>query len=359
MGSWTWGQQINSPQNEKELLISTRFIPLSHPHSGAGASLASPNPRDFPEVMHAELYRGNNSQTSAGALHCSSSSNTFVPLLPGNEAPQELSSDSTQHALTNDDDTSKILSSSPNGPMKACSSNQKCMSPPQIQLKDMSLRTSPNLTNEQTIIRLGTPSVRSFSWCSNSKYGIPQVKIHPNDSNGGHFSLLRSFLSYLNPLSYLGTANSSNSEQESQNGTWGYQPNPALQNNLRARGTERPFTHPSSDQSGSTTSRSDERSKQPTASRWEQHSHIEAWWEWWSIQWQKRRLEWELYTVWWQQRQQVVCQTKWLKSLLATYSRSPAAWVAWPPLGHATFLDLFLFDFKNVFLNSHFVNIFL
>ena len=203
-GELNMGAANHSPQNEKELLISTRFIPLSHPYSGAGVSSASPNPRDSPEVMHAELYRGNNSQTSAGALHCSSSSNTFVPLLPGNEAPQELSSDSTQQAWTNDDDASKILSSSTNGPMKACSSNQKCMSPPQIQLKDMSLRPSPNLTNEQTIIRQGTPSVRPFSWCRNSKYGIPQVKSHPNDSNGGHFALVRSFLSYLNPLSYLG-----------------------------------------------------------------------------------------------------------------------------------------------------------
>ena len=44
-----------------------------------------------------------------------------------------------------------------------------------------------------------------------------------NDSNGGYFALLRSFLSYLNPLSYLGsTANSSNSEQESQNSMWEY-----------------------------------------------------------------------------------------------------------------------------------------
>nr|CAN77361.1 hypothetical protein VITISV_011036 [Vitis vinifera] len=159
-----------------------QITPLSHPHSGAGASSASPNPRDFPEVLHAELYRGNNSQTSAGALHWSSSSNTLVPLRHGNEAPQELSSDSAQHALTKDDDTPKILSSSPNGPMQACSSNQKCVSPPQIQLKDTSLRPSPSLTNEQTIIRLGTPSVRPFSWCSNSKDGIPQVKSHPNDS---------------------------------------------------------------------------------------------------------------------------------------------------------------------------------
>lgn len=132
--------------------------PLSHPHSGAGASSASSNPRDFHEVMHAELYRGNNSQTSDGALHWSSSSNTFVPLLPGNEAPQEFSSNSGQHALTNDDDAPKTLSSSLNGPMKACSSNQKCVSPPQIQLKDMSLRPSPSLTNEQTIIRLD-------GWC--------------------------------------------------------------------------------------------------------------------------------------------------------------------------------------------------
>ncbi|XP_059595514.1 protein tesmin/TSO1-like CXC 3 isoform X1 [Vitis vinifera] len=159
-----------------------QITPLSHPHSGAGASSASPNPRDFPEVLHAELYRGNNSQTSAGALHWSSSSNTLVPLRHGNEAPQELSSDSAQHALTKDDDTPKILSSSPNGPMQACSSNQKCVSPPQIQLKDTSLRPSPSLTNEQTIIRLGTPSVRPFSWCSNSKDGIPQIKSHPNDS---------------------------------------------------------------------------------------------------------------------------------------------------------------------------------
>ena len=49
--------------------------------------------------------------------------------------------------------------------------------------------------------------------------------------------------------------------------------NPALQNNLRARGTERPFTRPSPDQSGSTTSRSDERSKQPTASRYGSNIH--------------------------------------------------------------------------------------
>ena len=158
-------------------------------NKGAGASSASPNPRDFPEVLHAELYRGNNSQTSAGALHWSSSSNTLVPLRHGNEAPQELSSDSAQHALTKDDDTPKILSSSPNGPMQACSSNQKCVSPPQIQLKDTSLRPSPSLTNEQTIIRLGTPSVRPFSWCSNSKDGIPQVKSHPNDSTSNQWLL--------------------------------------------------------------------------------------------------------------------------------------------------------------------------
>ena len=56
---------------------------------------------------------------------------------------------------------------------------------------------------------------------------------------------------------------------------------------------------------------------------------------------------------------QAVCQTKWLRSPFATYSRPSAAWFARPPLGHVAFLVFFLFDFWKWFLKSPFVNIFL
>jgi hypothetical protein len=42
-------------------------------------------------------------------------------------------------------------------------------------------------------------------------------------TNGGYFAYARRILSYMNPFSYLGGgANSSSSEQESQNGIWQY-----------------------------------------------------------------------------------------------------------------------------------------
>lgn len=44
-----------------------------------------------------------------------------------------------------------------------------------------------------------------------------------NGSNQGYWALLKTALSYVNPLSYLGGgASSSSSAQESQSGTWQY-----------------------------------------------------------------------------------------------------------------------------------------
>lgn len=89
-----------------------------------------------------------------------------------------------------------------------------------------------------------------------------------NRSNEGYWGLMKRVLSYVNPLSYLtgGSASSSNSAQESQSSMWQYNPNPALQNNLR--GTGRSYTVHSSDQNIPAPGKNDsKKSKQTTSSR--------------------------------------------------------------------------------------------
>ncbi|KAF5945001.1 hypothetical protein HYC85_015229 [Camellia sinensis] len=89
-----------------------------------------------------------------------------------------------------------------------------------------------------------------------------------NRSNEGYWGLMKRVLSYVNPLSYLagGSASSSNSAQESQSSMWQYNPNPALQNNLR--GTGRSYTVHSSDQNIPAPGKNDsKKSKQATSSR--------------------------------------------------------------------------------------------
>ncbi|CAA2993993.1 plant UBX domain-containing 11 [Olea europaea subsp. europaea] len=72
-----------------------------------------------------------------------------------------------------------------------------------------------------------------------------------NGSNQGYWALLKTALSYVNPLSYLGGgASSPSSAQESQSGTWQYSPNSSVVNNPRGVG------RPSTDQNTSTSSRS-------------------------------------------------------------------------------------------------------
>ncbi|KAL2470190.1 Plant UBX domain-containing protein 11 [Abeliophyllum distichum] len=72
-----------------------------------------------------------------------------------------------------------------------------------------------------------------------------------NGSNQRYWALLKTALSYVNPLSYLGGgASSSSSAQDSQSGTWQYSPNSSLGNNPRGDG------RPSTDQNPSTSGRS-------------------------------------------------------------------------------------------------------
>ncbi|GMP86446.1 hypothetical protein CsSME_00039221 [Camellia sinensis var. sinensis] len=89
-----------------------------------------------------------------------------------------------------------------------------------------------------------------------------------NRSNEGYWGLMKRVLSYVNPLSYLasGSATSPNSAQESQSSMWRYNPNPALQNNLRGAG--RSYTVHSSDQNIPAPGKNDsKKSKQATSSR--------------------------------------------------------------------------------------------
>ncbi|XVF84447.1 hypothetical protein PTKIN_Ptkin17bG0037600 [Pterospermum kingtungense] len=90
-------------------------------------------------------------------------------------------------------------------------------------------------------------------------------------SNGGYFAYIKSFLSYVNPFSYLGgSASSSTTGQESQSGIWEYSPNPTLQNNLA--GGNRSYSPSSANRSNSTT-RDDSRNRRPTTSRYGSNIH--------------------------------------------------------------------------------------
>ncbi|CAN6722918.1 unnamed protein product [Malus baccata var. baccata] len=80
-------------------------------------------------------------------------------------------------------------------------------------------------------------------------------------SNGGYFSYVKRFLSYFNPLSYLGGgASSSSSGQQSENGTWEYSPNPTRRNSVT--------------QNASTSGKSEEKkSRKPPASGFGSNIH--------------------------------------------------------------------------------------
>ncbi|KAK9932484.1 hypothetical protein M0R45_019721 [Rubus argutus] len=82
----------------------------------------------------------------------------------------------------------------------------------------------------------------------------------PNGSNGSYFSLVKRVLSFINPFSYFGgSASSSSSGEQSQNGMWQYSPNPTLQRN---------FT-----QSTSESGRNEGERRRPPASRFGSNIH--------------------------------------------------------------------------------------
>lgn len=90
-------------------------------------------------------------------------------------------------------------------------------------------------------------------------------------SSGGYFAYIKSFLSYVNPFSYLGgSASSSTTGQESQGGIWEYGPNPTLQNNLAGRNRSH---SPNSPNRNSATTRDDSRNRRPTTSQYGSNIH--------------------------------------------------------------------------------------
>ncbi|XP_022761735.1 plant UBX domain-containing protein 11 isoform X2 [Durio zibethinus] len=90
-------------------------------------------------------------------------------------------------------------------------------------------------------------------------------------SNGGYFAYIKSFLSYVNPFSYLGgSTSSSTTAQESQSGIWEYGPNPTLQNNLAGRNR----THsPNLPNRSTSTARDDSRNRRPTTTQYGSNIH--------------------------------------------------------------------------------------
>ncbi|XWS09290.1 hypothetical protein CRYUN_Cryun40dG0073100 [Craigia yunnanensis] len=90
-------------------------------------------------------------------------------------------------------------------------------------------------------------------------------------SSGGYFAYIKSFLSYVNPFSYLGGGTSSSTTgQESRSGIWEYGPNPTLQNNLA--GPNR-TNSPDSPNTNISTVKGDNRNKRPTTSRYGSNIH--------------------------------------------------------------------------------------
>ncbi|XVF29284.1 hypothetical protein REPUB_Repub15cG0107600 [Reevesia pubescens] len=90
-------------------------------------------------------------------------------------------------------------------------------------------------------------------------------------SNGGYFAYIKTFLSYVNPFSYLGGDTSpSTNRQESQSGIWEYSPNPTLQNNLA--GTNRTYS-PNSPNRNTSTVTDESRNRRPTTSRYGSNIH--------------------------------------------------------------------------------------
>lgn len=129
------------------------------------------------------------------------------------------------------------------------------------------------LFNRQALIVV--PHQRATNYHRGGSSSDQTSTITDSDSvarNGGYFAYVKTMLSYINPLSYLGGNTSSSSPGQAQSGMWEYSPNPALQSNNLAR-TDRPYSSNSPNQSTSATGRNDNRSRQPTTSRFGSNIH--------------------------------------------------------------------------------------
>ncbi|XP_021291247.1 plant UBX domain-containing protein 11 isoform X2 [Herrania umbratica] len=128
------------------------------------------------------------------------------------------------------------------------------------------------LLNRQALVVVPRQRTTGFQ---GQRTSADQINSTPTEastgSNGGYFAYIKSFLSYVNPFSYLGGgASSSTTEQESQSGIWEYSPNPTLQNNLA--GTNRSYSPYSPNRSTSTV-RDDSSNRRPTTSRYGSNIH--------------------------------------------------------------------------------------
>ncbi|XP_050213340.1 plant UBX domain-containing protein 11 [Mercurialis annua] len=122
------------------------------------------------------------------------------------------------------------------------------------------------LFNRQALIVV--PHQKSTSYLRGGS-SSDQATIRNSDSttasNGGYFAYIRSILSFINPLSYLGGNTSSSNPERPQPGMWEYSPNPALQNNPARE--ERPYSSNLQNRDSSASGRNDIRNRQPTTSR--------------------------------------------------------------------------------------------
>ncbi|KDP42865.1 hypothetical protein JCGZ_23807 [Jatropha curcas] len=125
------------------------------------------------------------------------------------------------------------------------------------------------LFNRQALIVV--PHQRATSYNRGGSSSDHTTSDSSTANNGGYFAHIKSMLSYINPLSYIGGSTSSSSSGQAQPGIWEYSPNPALQNNL-AR-SERPYTGSTPNQSTPAAGRNDNRSKPPTVSHFGSNIH--------------------------------------------------------------------------------------
>lgn len=105
----------------------------------------------------------------------------------------------------------------------------------------------------------GTGHLRGISSLSDQTDSRTIVNA-PDGSNGSYFSLVKRVFSFINPFSYFGgSASSSSSGEQSQNGMWQYSPNPTVRSN---------FT-----QSTSESGRNEGERRRPPASRFGSNIH--------------------------------------------------------------------------------------
>ncbi|KAK6255338.1 hypothetical protein SCA6_016643 [Theobroma cacao] len=128
------------------------------------------------------------------------------------------------------------------------------------------------LLNRQALVVVPRQRTTGFQ---GQRTSADQINSTPTEastgSNGGYFAYIKSFLSYVNPFSYLGGgASSSTTEQESQSGIWEYSPNPTMQNNLA--GTNRSYS-PYSPNGSTSTVRDGSSNRRPTTSRYGSNIH--------------------------------------------------------------------------------------